>query len=642
MITRADIRAAREGLQKLAEGEENQPFSFYGTDKYDSDMMQIETEFEQLKNPEFIQDRAQTLMDSGMTRQEAFKSIRDDVGQLTMQYKNLYEKSGQGGLFDKQNAVTGGLGAVFGALIGGIFGGGKGAAIGGLLGGLALWAMQKFDMTPDFAKKFVRETADMLPGKANIPQAELESTINAVEKQIDENAPNVRTMGEEAAAQSPLSAHPNAPMTAAEAEAKFGTPPEKNYSTDADMPPLTEAERRAQEERGFRTGEDKRMMQLQDEQMDAAEIPDQGYDEPNWEQKLEEQSKWYDEYGDRIAAGEDPRSLPPMPYADEAVETPGTPTAPMPTAPQVQAQPTAPAPTQDRTGMSIEQETAADMDALGNQLTGDVEEDEMKRDFANFSAQLAAEERAKPKAAPTPEAPSAPAAPKPQLTPVQEWEQKYAPLIARGADPRSLPPRPQVPGGTPAGTGTPSIATTPAPKTTDPSERAAMLLRQAENFSPEKLQQQSELNKGRRAAEEFGQWNRPLTPEQRQFAENYSEAMNEPSPSSPFPKPTPQAPMTAHQKQVAEWERIYGPRIEAGEDPRALPPRPIQSKSPVPMPTTTDTRTPGQRFKERQDAKRKARGETGTPELLSGAQKILPKTRRPDEQPQPGTVVARR
>lgn len=187
-ITVADVRAAREGIDKTAE------VNFWGNKESRTAATQYDETLAQYADQGYWQSKFQQELQGlegedlvkakAAAAQKYSKQVVDTYGQ----YKESAEAGREGGIFDPKSSITGGLGAAIGALLGGLFGGKGGAAIGGLLGGVALYAMQKLDLTPDFAKSFVDTAASKVFGMADtsMDEATMKETIDAAGTKVME------------------------------------------------------------------------------------------------------------------------------------------------------------------------------------------------------------------------------------------------------------------------------------------------------------------------------------------------------------------------------------------------------------------------------------------------------------------------
>jgi hypothetical protein len=205
-VTKADIRAAREGIQKVAflDGIFSGGEAVAGRDvgaKVLTKMQNDPAFWQQDAQDWMAQQNINTKDPQAVQKAKAYyfdHRAKKLIAETMKQYKTDAAKAAEGGMITKQEAVTGGMGLALGALLGGVFGGAKGAAIGSLLGGLAMWAMEKFDLTPEFAKGFINDTANAIPGLGDkeFDQAKIEEVAKSAAAKIGVPVEEVKQSGE--------------------------------------------------------------------------------------------------------------------------------------------------------------------------------------------------------------------------------------------------------------------------------------------------------------------------------------------------------------------------------------------------------------------------------------------------------------
>lgn len=152
-VTRADLNAAREGIHKIAKPGEPSIMDrlFYGkTGRMPFKQMEQSQDYWNARMTKEI-PRANYKTDEEYAKAKA-KWVKEAA-------QRAIDEQMQAGWLTKREATAGGMGLGIGALLGAAFGGAKGAAIGGLLGTIAMWAMEKYDLTPDFLDGFLGDAS---------------------------------------------------------------------------------------------------------------------------------------------------------------------------------------------------------------------------------------------------------------------------------------------------------------------------------------------------------------------------------------------------------------------------------------------------------------------------------------------------
>lgn len=152
-VTKADLQAAREGIHKIAEGPGLINKLIHGTEGA--------TQLESIQTTQTWVEEIRKKYGTNPTEEQLSKFFDEHAkGMITGHMKKINE----GGYTTKQEVTSGGLGLGIGSLLGAAFGGAKGAAIGGLLGSLAMWAMEKFDLTPEFLQPVMKDATKVWAG----------------------------------------------------------------------------------------------------------------------------------------------------------------------------------------------------------------------------------------------------------------------------------------------------------------------------------------------------------------------------------------------------------------------------------------------------------------------------------------------
>lgn len=171
-VTTADLNAAREGIHKVAAPGIMDKL-LYGKEGGQ--------QLQDMSTVSYWEKDMATQFGNKQPTQEEREAYFKDRSEKFIAAE--IERIRKGGTTTKTELTTGTMGLGMGALIGAAFGGAKGAAIGGLLGGLAMWAMEKFGLTPDFAKGFIRDTSKAIPGLNPSEPAFQESLKKATDMQ---------------------------------------------------------------------------------------------------------------------------------------------------------------------------------------------------------------------------------------------------------------------------------------------------------------------------------------------------------------------------------------------------------------------------------------------------------------------------
>jgi hypothetical protein len=166
-VTRADLNAAREGIQKTAAIDLSTFFSGGGDTaikaKAQRDALRLK------KTKEYWLQDMQRKLGLSPTEEEVNEYFKANAKAMMAEeikaYKATAAKDAEGGMLTRQQATMGGLTAGLGGLIGAAFGGVPGAVIGTILGGLGTWAMEEFDLTPDWLEEFINSTSEKIFGK---------------------------------------------------------------------------------------------------------------------------------------------------------------------------------------------------------------------------------------------------------------------------------------------------------------------------------------------------------------------------------------------------------------------------------------------------------------------------------------------
>jgi len=179
-VTKADLRAAREGLRKTAEpGDIGQQFNQW----LEKPLQNPEDALNPLKTGEYWKAKHD---------REIGEKLKDKTPEEQAAIKAEWAKTAlEGGMREalggaKINRYTVGAGvggAIIGALVGGAFGGAKGAAIGGLIAGLGMYAAREFGWLPKDMETAMDSAIDTaVPGASEEDRAVMQDHINTTIK----------------------------------------------------------------------------------------------------------------------------------------------------------------------------------------------------------------------------------------------------------------------------------------------------------------------------------------------------------------------------------------------------------------------------------------------------------------------------